>query len=133
MYENVVEMNSKETQEFFLRVKWRLFKMKVKKAFWKVINGCKDMISNRPEVFAAICGLFATIFGGMFKMLLGRKKDKQQNEEKRLKENYYYDRRKGHYVETRRKLTGTELRELDKRYSRGESYTDILYDMKLMK
>ena len=136
MNENVVKfkgLNEKETKEFFLKVKWRLFKEKVKRKFYKFTNACKDMISNRPEVFTALIGLFATLLGGMFKILSGRKRLKANEEEKRLKENYYFDPKKRHYVETKRKLSGKEVLELDRRYEKGENYSEILNDMGLLK
>ena len=126
-------MNEKQTREFFLKVKWRNFKLKMKDRFHKFVNRCRDLIANRPEVFTAFIGLFATLLGGMFKMLSGRKRDKANEEEKRLKDCYYFDKRRGHYVETRRKLNSRELLELDRRYKAGEDYTEILYSMRLTK
>lgn len=126
-------MNEKETKKFMLKVKWRNFKLKMKDKFHRFVNRCRDLIANRPEVFTAILGVFATLLGGMFKILSGRKRLKANEEEKRLKECYYYDRRRGHYVETRRKLKSSELLELDKRYKNGEDYTTILNSMRLTK
>lgn len=126
-------MNAKETKEFFLKVKWRNFKFKMKEKIARFIDFMKNMIVNSPEVFLAILGIVGSLIGGLFKIRAAGKRDKANKEEKRLKENYYYDKRRGHYVETRRKLNSRELRELDRRYKNGEDYSEILYSMKLMK
>ena len=54
-------------------------------------------------------------------------------EQRRLKDNYIYDRRAGHYVETCRKLKNSEWIQFDERRDRGESVSEILRDMKLLK
>lgn len=55
------------------------------------------------------------------------------NEERRLKENYIYDRRMGHHYELNRKLTNFEKLQLDHRKDAGEMLGDILNDMGVLK
>lgn len=54
-------------------------------------------------------------------------------EEKRLKENYIYDRSKGHYVEARRPLKPKEWRRFDELREQGMSSSDILRELRLDK
>lgn len=44
-----------------------------------------------------------------------------------------YDKRKGHYCEVKRDLKGSDWITIDKRYENGESYSEILNDMNLLK
>ena len=53
--------------------------------------------------------------------------------EENLKQLYVYDKRKGHYCRLKRKLKGNEWVIIDKRHSMGESMSEILNDMKLLK
>lgn len=55
--------------------------------------------------------------------------------ERRLKENYVYNREFGigHYYETRHKLTNPEWRQIEARKKRGESLGNILEDMDVLK
>lgn len=55
------------------------------------------------------------------------------SEQRRLKENYIYDRKSGHYYELRRKLKNREWLEFDERKNRGESVAQILQDMRVLK
>ena len=54
-------------------------------------------------------------------------------EQKKLKENYIYDRSAGHYYETKRKLKNKEWLQVDERHTNGESYGEILDDMGLLR
>ena len=56
-----------------------------------------------------------------------------QRTEKKLKENYCYDRSLGHYWKLRRELTKSEWVEIDKRKSNGERLADILDELKVLK
>lgn len=126
-------MNEKETFIFMVKCKIRGAWLKVKEVFWKFVNGCKEMIVNRPEIFMAIIGFVSLIIEKVFSIFKTKKVSKNNDELRELKENYFYDRRCGHYVEAKRKLKGQELSELDRRYRNGESYTDILRSMRLLK
>lgn len=57
------------------------------------------------------------------------------NEEKRLKENYVYDRSMGigHYYELRRKLRSSEWLQIEQRKLEGETLGEILTDMRVLK
>ena len=81
----------------------------------------------------AILGFLGGIFGMMLKAILQIKRAKNFQEEREFKENYVYDRRKGHYVHIRRKLSGQEWAEVDERYDNGESMSSIMEDMKVLK
>ena len=89
------------------------------------VNKVKDLIANRPEVVVAILGAIGMIFKSCTKWVTTRKLSNLHND--------MYDRRAGHYVSVKRKLTGRELEELDRRYKSGESYSKILSDMRLLK
>ena len=52
---------------------------------------------------------------------------------KRLRENYVYDRSAGHYYETKRKLKNKEWLQFDERRDQGEPVGRILNDMGLLK
>lgn len=68
-------------------------------------------------------------------LVLGAKKQAQNNKTQRLKEERetrFYDPRTGVYSYARRSLTAEEQMSVERRYRRGESYTEILYDMKLL-
>lgn len=56
-----------------------------------------------------------------------------QNNEKKLKENYCYDRSLGHYWKLRRELTNSEWVEIDRRKNNGERLADILEELKVLK
>ena len=60
-------------------------------------------------------------------------KSKNTGEEKRLKENYIYDRSAGHYYELKRQPTASEWMSIDHRKSDGEMLGDILDDMRILK
>lgn len=55
------------------------------------------------------------------------------NEEKRLKDNYIYDRSAGHYFELKRKLKSSEWLMIEQRKKEGESLGEILQAMKVLK
>ena len=116
-----------------MREKLRKLKEKIKTRFWRTVNYLQDLIANRPEVVVAFLGLMATIARSLLKMHHNYNLNKRVKDEKELKTCYYYDKRHGHYVKTIRPLTGKELLELDKRYKKGESYSEILSSMKLLR
>ena len=116
-----------------MREKLRKLKEEIKTKFWRVVNYLQDLIVNRPEVVVAFIGFFATILRGTLKMAHNYNLNKRVKDEKELKTCYYYDKRHGHYVKTIRPLTGRELLELDRRYKKGESYSEILSSMKLLR
>lgn len=52
--------------------------------------------------------------------------------EKGERESRFYDPRTGRYCYARRELTPAEQMNVERRYRLGESYTEILYSMKLL-
>lgn len=52
--------------------------------------------------------------------------------ERSEREARFYDPRTGRYCYARRELTPAEQMNVERRYSLGESYTEILYSMKLL-
>ena len=58
---------------------------------------------------------------------------KNVSEERRLKDNYIYDRSNGHYYEVKRKLKSSEWLQIDERKEHGERLGAILLDMNVLK
>lgn len=73
------------------------------------------------------------IIGGVVEIVKICTKDKTVKEQKRLKENYIYDHKAGHYYELRRKLKNSEWAEIDRRRNYGEPLYAILEDMRVLK
>lgn len=73
------------------------------------------------------------LISGTVEMIKIISKQKKQNEERYLKENYIYDRSMGHYYELRRKLKSSEWLMIEKRKSYGEPLGEILQDMRVLK
>ena len=59
-------------------------------------------------------------------------KDNRAVRERTERENRFYDPRNGRYCYARRELTPAEQMAVERRYHLGESYTEILYSMKLL-
>lgn len=57
----------------------------------------------------------------------------RSRDERHMKACGIYDRRKGHWVESKRPIKSKEWGEIDRRYENGESYASILDDMRLLK
>lgn len=55
------------------------------------------------------------------------------DDERELKERFVYDRSKGHYYETKRKLKSSEWLQIDQRRENGEQLGRILDDMGVLK
>lgn len=60
-------------------------------------------------------------------------KKQNLNEERRLKDNYIYDRSMGHYYELKHKLSSSEWLQIEERKGEGESLGRILKDMNVLK
>lgn len=73
------------------------------------------------------------IISGVVEVIKITTKKHNVNEEKRLKDNYIYDRSQGHYYELRRKLKSSEWLLIDQRKREGESLGQILQDMRVLK
>lgn len=102
------------------------WKSKAKRRFEDV----KDYCSEHKEVVIALA---PCVIGGAVEMVKVIARKGNINEEKRLKDNYIYDRSAGHYYELRRKPKNSEWVQIDHRKQLGESLGDILNDMRLLK
>ena len=96
---------------------------------WKAIKAREWAAAHRAEI---------TVFGPpmiTFTMEMIKVISRRHNisEERRLKDNYVYDRVNGHYYETSRKLKSSEWLQLDERKAEGESIGAILRDMEVLK
>jgi hypothetical protein len=102
------------------------FGEKFKDGFGKVKTFCGD---HKVEI-AAIAPVL--ISGTIELIKIGTRKGTVK-QEKRLKDNYVYDRGAGHYYETKRKLKSSEWLMVDQRKREGENLGEILNDMKVLK
>ena len=59
-------------------------------------------------------------------------KSARTEKEKNERNTRFYDPRNGRYCYARRELTPAEQMAIERRYHLGESYTEILYSMKLL-
>lgn len=73
------------------------------------------------------------LVGSLVEMVKVVSRSSTIRENKRLKDNYIYDRSAGHYYEAKRKLKNKEWLQVDERHKNGESIGDILSDMGLLK
>lgn len=71
--------------------------------------------------------------GSLVEILKIASRSSTVRENKKLKDNYIYDRSAGHYYETKRKVKNKEWIQIDERRRNGESTGDILRDMGLLK
>ena len=94
------------------------------------INSIGRWISNNKEMIMLLgpAALGTTTAG-----IKAVSKHVSQGKEKRLKENYCYDRSLGHYWKLRRELTNSEWVEIDRRKNNGERLADILEELKVLK
>ncbi len=100
-----------------------------KEAKWKMTQ-VRDWCRNNKE---AIIIFGPCLIGGLVEVCKTVTKKSTVREEKRLKENYIYDRSNGHYFETRRKPTSSDWIVIDERRRQGVPLGVILRDMKLLK
>lgn len=99
------------------------------KVKWK-IQDAKDWCHEHKEVVIALA---PCMIGGAVELIKVMARKGNINEEKRLKDNYVYDRSVGHYYELRRKPKNSEWVQIDHRKGLGEPLGDILQDMRLLK
>lgn len=94
------------------------------------INKVQNWINNNKEM---ILILGPAVLGATTASVKAVSKHVSQNKEKKLKENYCYDRSLGHYWKLRRELTNSEWIEIDRRKNNGERLADILEELKVLK
>lgn len=100
---------------------------KAQQALYRTKEWCSD---NKEAIIA----LAPTLIAGSIELIKIAARKGYVAEEKRLKDNYIYDRMNGHYYELCRKPTVKEWLMIDERRNRGfESVGNILLDMKLLK
>lgn len=87
-------------------------------------------IKYNPQLTIAIASIVGSVGGFVIK---NATKEHRLKKEQKLKENYVYDRRLGHYWELERKLSSAEWIEIDKRRANGERMSDILVDLDVLK
>lgn len=73
------------------------------------------------------------VAGGLIEIVKISAKKKLVKEERKLKEQFVYDRPHGHSYETRRKVKSAEWLQIDQRRDDGEPLGRILSDMDLLK
>lgn len=89
-----------------------------------------DWCQRHRETLIVLIPVFVS---GSIELIKIAAKNKNTGEERRLKENFIYDRSQGHYYELRRKPTANEWRMIDHRKDSGEFLGDILDGMSLLK
>lgn len=102
------------------------FGQTVKRTCRNTVNYLKD----NKEVLLVVIPIVGTAAVGSIKLV---KKVVDNHRVETIKKKYIYDPSGGFYWPTRRALTGREKLELDERHRNGESYGQILVDMKLLK
>lgn len=104
-------------------------KRKVKEAGKKLKKNVDDVVAWGAEHPGEALAL-ATLVLGTAKKVSGSIQSVAENHRRELD---LYDPRTGRHSMLRRPLTPKEKLIIDERYSRGESYVRILYDMGLLK
>lgn len=91
----------------------------------------KEWFKENKEL-ATVLG--PVVLGGFIEICKIISRSSTAKENKRLKENYIYDRSAGHYYETKRKLKSREWLQFDEmRTTTDMSVGEILDEMKLLK
>lgn len=97
-------------------------KEKVQKT-WKFVKENKEIvIPVATGVISGVCMVGKAIL-----------RNESVKAERHMKDCCIYDRSKGHWVESKRKIKNSEWLQIDQRHEEGESYTNILDDMGLLK
>ncbi len=102
------------------------WKDKIKEKGAKIGAWC----SNHKEALIVFVPLAVTSTVDIVKTV---SKNRANKEEKRLKENFIYDRSSGHYYEVSRALKSSEWLTIDRRKQNGEMLGDILQSMRVLK
>lgn len=121
-----MEDNTVDFEEIKRRNKREKLKRDVKEKFDNAVWWCKENMNVLMFVTPLIVGATSFVARSVHRNRTIRK-------EESLKQLYVYDKRKGHYCRLKRKLKGKEWVIIDKRHSMGESMSEILDDMKLLK
>lgn len=109
--------------------KIRKFKEKVKEKFYRTIY----WINDNKEFLIVIIPAALTVFKGTTKVFRSVSRHIELSKEKKMKENFIYDRSLGRYVELRRPLKNSDMKTILERKDNGEKLSNILMDMNLIK
>lgn len=100
---------------------------------WSVQDRCRrtaNYLKENKEVLLVVLPLVGVAITGVVKLTT---KACNTYHAETIKKKYIYDPSGGFYWPTRRALTGAEKLILDERHRNGESYGQILADMRLLK
>lgn len=101
-----------------------------KAAIREKVNNVKTFMRDNKEILIVAIPAVA----GVCKLVIkSANKHTNLRKEKRLKDNYCYDRSLGHYWELNRKLTNDEWIEVEKRKGEGECMGNIFLDMGVLR
>lgn len=120
IYEND-NANAEQTMDD-IRTKLEETKKKARAMFFNVLG----WISEHPGETAAIVGTVSVIINKADKLMNIRRGE-------RLRNSMIYDRSLGMYWETKKPLTANQRLLIEARHKAGESYGQILSDMKVLK
>lgn len=120
----------------FVVVDNRTFKEKVQdaktNAKFAVQNALAWAVENKELVIAAIP--LATIgANGINKTVNAITRSRAAKAEEAVKKLYVYDRRNGMYLKLRKTLTSAQKSEIDRRRQNGETLTQILTSMRMLR
>jgi hypothetical protein len=101
-------------------------KWDAKQKYYRTKDWCRDHTTEAV-------GLATVLISGSIELIRVVSKNKNNKEEKQLKENYIYDRSAGHYYELKRQPKSSEWLMIDHRKAEGECLGDILSDMRILK
>lgn len=90
-----------------------------------------DWASRNKE---ALIVILPVAISGSIELIKIVSRKSSQKEDRRLKENFIYDRSSGHYYETRRQPKNSEWIEIDRRHNTlHQPLGEVLRDMRLLK
>lgn len=120
----------------FITVDNRTFKEKVQDALneakWKAKEAVRWVVENKELVIATIP--LATIgANGINKTVNTIARNRAAKAEEAVKKLYVYDRRNGMYLKLRKALTESQKIEIDRRRRNGETLTQILASMRILR
>lgn len=102
----------------------------VKVSAKKKMVAARDWCVDHQEATIAIITVAIPMTVDLLKTAVKRKNCYDQ---RKLKDNYIYDRSRGHYYELKRKPTSRQWAIIDDRRDQGERLSDILDDLHLLK
>ena len=118
-------------EEKKIDITWKLKTAAAKKKAEELWRRTKEFVSDNKEwVLAVGVPTAVAAVGGVCRHI---SKQHNNNETRRLKDNYIYDNRHGMYFETKRKMTTNERLEYARRRDEGEGVESILRDMRILK